>query len=233
MNMGMIKCLQGWYYEQIQGDNRFRIKINTLSNPGWSLRVILKDTYLFDKVVREVKYDISELDWLQIYKKEDTYNGVGGPLKLSEIVHSFCDWVGGNPIENIIMKPNEHLDEYDGMLRFADKNDVDYWLQAWYYSYCNGDWECGWGVRIETKENIGWHVIIDIKNTELEESTFDVISVRRTETDWFECRREKDEIIGDGGPLNLVDILEAFRKWSISIEGDIDQWRYPDDEPNI
>ena len=34
-------------------------------------------------------------------------------------------------------------------------------LQRWYVSRCDGEWEHGMGVRIETLDNPGWQVVID------------------------------------------------------------------------
>jgi hypothetical protein len=42
------------------------------------------------------------------------------------------------------------------------------WLQAWYSSQCNGDWEHGNGIRIASIDNPGWHVAINLNETELE-----------------------------------------------------------------
>lgn len=36
-------------------------------------------------------------------------------------------------------------------------------LQDWYCSQCNGDWEHGYGVSIETLDNPGWSLKIELK----------------------------------------------------------------------
>jgi len=42
------------------------------------------------------------------------------------------------------------------------------WIQKWYKSQCNGDWEHEYGVKIETVDNSGWYVTINLMDTNLE-----------------------------------------------------------------
>ena len=42
-------------------------------------------------------------------------------------------------------------------------------LQQWYASQCNGDWEHQFGVRVDTLDNSGWPVRIDLVGTLLED----------------------------------------------------------------
>lgn len=46
------------------------------------------------------------------------------------------------------------------------------WLQAWYADQCNEDWEHEWGVKIETLDNPGWSVSIDLEETDLEDCEY-------------------------------------------------------------
>lgn len=46
------------------------------------------------------------------------------------------------------------------------------WIQKWYQAQCNGDWEHSYGIIIETIDNPGWSITIDLETTELEGKTF-------------------------------------------------------------
>lgn len=37
------------------------------------------------------------------------------------------------------------------------------WLENWYSSNCDGDWEHGYGIRIETLDNPVWAVRINLE----------------------------------------------------------------------
>ncbi|MEH0820740.1 Imm53 family immunity protein [Micromonospora sp. CPCC 205714] len=41
------------------------------------------------------------------------------------------------------------------------------WLQAWYATQCDGEWEHEFGIQIETVDNPGWSVSIDLGDTAL------------------------------------------------------------------
>lgn len=55
------------------------------------------------------------------------------------------------------------------------------WLQGWYTSMCDGDWEHGNGVTIETIDNPGWRLRVQVSDTGLETKSFDRIRVERDE----------------------------------------------------
>lgn len=41
------------------------------------------------------------------------------------------------------------------------------WLQDWYLQQCDGEWEHFYGVKIETLDNPGWYIEIDLNDTTL------------------------------------------------------------------
>ena len=47
-----------------------------------------------------------------------------------------------------------------------------FWLQNWYYSQCNGDWEHGKSIYFSTLDNPGWSISINLENTELQDKEF-------------------------------------------------------------
>lgn len=103
--------------------------------------------------------------------------------------------------------------EYD-----ADRPDVWTWLRAWYVTQCDGDWEHQYGVEIETLDNPGWTVTIDLAETTLESKSFDRVAIHRSEDDWSVCRVEERRFRGACGPVNLGEVLHTFRAWVSSAD---------------
>jgi hypothetical protein len=62
-------------------------------------------------------------------------------------------------------------------------------LEACYLRQCNGDWEHLYGITIETLDNAGWSVTIDLT---------------------LDCRGERGKWKGTGGTLELNQLLEEF-----------------------
>ncbi len=100
------------------------------------------------------------------------------------------------------------------------------WLQNWYAAQCDGDWEHSYGVQIETLDNPGWYVVINLADTPLEDATFQGVDESyRSEDDWVDCRLVEKHpredgvrgpyFAGAGGPHNLSEILHIFREWVI------------------
>ena len=41
-------------------------------------------------------------------------------------------------------------------------------IPSWYASNCDGEWEHEFGIRMATTDNPGWHIEIDVSETDLE-----------------------------------------------------------------
>ncbi len=88
-----------------------------------------------------------------------------------------------------------------------------------YLSICNGDWEHSYGVNIETLDNPGWHVKIDLRDTDMENIPFPVIEYavgidsEPDSDDWLACKVEDKTFHGHGGPEKLDEILRCFLDW--------------------
>lgn len=88
------------------------------------------------------------------------------------------------------------------------------WLQAWYVTQCDGDWEHAHGVQIDTLDNPGWHLRVDLADTPLRTVSFSQIEVHRSEHDWLVLRRDDATFEAVCGPLNLNEAIHAFRLWA-------------------
>lgn len=87
-------------------------------------------------------------------------------------------------------------------------------LQRWYASQCDGDWEHTYGVRIETLDNPGWHVMIDLADTELDGRPFRDIDAVESERAWLACTVEAGTFHGRGGAPMLGRLLRIFLDWA-------------------
>lgn len=86
-------------------------------------------------------------------------------------------------------------------------------LQNWYFNQCDGDWEHEFGIKIDTLDNPGWLVEIDLTGTENEGKTFQDVDQQISELDWLQCSVKNKKFIGAGGPKNLSNIISVFLAW--------------------
>ena len=87
-------------------------------------------------------------------------------------------------------------------------------IQHWYAANCDGDWEHSYGVQIETLDNPGWNLTVDLKFTDLEGQQRDWSLLQRSENDWIGIKVENNRFEASGGPHNLEEILQAFLDWA-------------------
>jgi hypothetical protein len=88
------------------------------------------------------------------------------------------------------------------------------WLENWYSENCDGDWEHGYGVKIDTLDNPGWAIDIHLDGTLLEGKDFQIIKIDRTDMDWVYCNVSDKIFKGRGGVRNLEELLVIFQEWS-------------------
>jgi hypothetical protein len=94
-------------------------------------------------------------------------------------------------------------------------------LMRWYEAQCDGDWEHGYGLRIESMDDPGWSVLIDLAETGVPPEAIAPREERRSEHDWIRCSVQPgcvfsgdqagySKFIGYGGPRNLEELIGYF-----------------------
>lgn len=95
MRDDLLKDLQAWYLAQCDGrwEHSYGIKMETIDNPGWSFKVDLAATPLFDRAFDEMHFDgPNENDWYVCRIRNHIFEGICGPNRLSEVVAAFLNW---------------------------------------------------------------------------------------------------------------------------------------------
>jgi hypothetical protein len=83
-------------------------------------------------------------------------------------------------------------------------------LEQWYATQCNGEWEHAYGVEINTLDNPGWHIQIDLRDTKRQDSSLERVRIDRTEINWIEYWAEKNRFEFACGPLNLTESFDIL-----------------------
>lgn len=92
--------------------------------------------------------------------------------------------------------------------------DILEWIQSWFQKNAFDEWEHSYGVKIETLDNPGWFVQIDVRETSLENRPFDALKYDGGDDDWLFCDVKDCVFMGAGDTKKLKRILEIFRTWA-------------------
>ena len=95
---------------------------------------------------------------------------------------------------------------------------VDF-LQSWYLAQCNGEWEHALGITIETLDNPGWMVTIDLAGTPLEDHPMPPVRRELSPNDWLVCGVDHNRFRGQGDGQKLGEIIDIFQKWAAAKPG--------------
>jgi hypothetical protein len=85
------------------------------------------------------------------------------------------------------------------------------WLENWYNSNCDGDWEHEYGVEITTIDNPGWRITIDLAETKYESINIEYQLVEQNENNWYGYSVLNSKFIGVGSPEKLTQLIELFK----------------------
>ena len=83
-------------------------------------------------------------------------------------------------------------------------------LQTWYKNQCDGDWEHDYGIKIETLDNPGWYITIDLEGTDLEELTPFNMSDEKNDKDWYSITVKERKFLASGDPTKLEMLISSF-----------------------
>lgn len=97
------------------------------------------------------------------------------------------------------------------------------WLMGWYVDQCDSNWEHSYGVKIDTLDNPGWRLTIDLRETSLQTKSFHRVTHGLGAADLEEWRQTGSWWVADVrdgcfeaycGPLDLPTIIGVFRSWA-------------------
>jgi len=94
--LNLITKLADWYSQQCNGEweHRSGIDIGTLDNPGWILKVNLRETPLEAVKFEPISATKGESDWIDCQKRDGQFVGAGDPSKLALILEHFLRFAG-------------------------------------------------------------------------------------------------------------------------------------------
>jgi len=91
-------------------------------------------------------------------------------------------------------------------------------LQRWYKSNCDGEWEHAHGIRIQTLDNPGWLIDIEVVGTPMEAVAFERVEAGDPEIapdmPWHECWRDAQAWHAGCSTDGLEEVLTLFAEWA-------------------
>ena len=86
-------------------------------------------------------------------------------------------------------------------------------LMEWYSCQCNGDWEHQYGICLQTIDNPGWQLEIDLSETILCGREFPDFKLENGEEDWYFCRVRNEKFEGFCSINRIEDVMSKFFLW--------------------
>jgi hypothetical protein len=83
----------------------------------------------------------------------------------------------------------------------------------WYEQQCNGQWEHEFGVRVESIDNPGWEIEINLTGTKLEHMNFEEDTFEESTSNWYHCRKDNSNFEAACSPQNLLKVINIFMRW--------------------
>lgn len=172
-------------------DNQVKtVKLETLDNPGWDLTLEL-ESVLTEPVLE--KCIVDESDWFIKHIQSQTVSFSSDSTKLIDCLSECLKFLN---LSDTLLNENRQLILF---------------LQDWYISQCDGDWEHLYGISI-TLDNSGFfEYTIDLADTKdnLDSRNFDLIGGENN----FQCWKNGGKFLGRGKINFLSKSLDRFKEW--------------------
>jgi hypothetical protein len=94
------------------------------------------------------------------------------------------------------------------------------WIQNWYKTNCDGEWEKGEVIQITNLDNPGWEVEIDISKTSVANLDLKWILNEIGKQDWYGVKIENQKFTAAGDSGKLIFLLGLFREMIEKIENE-------------
>jgi len=94
------------------------------------------------------------------------------------------------------------------------------WLTQWYARQCDGYWEHSYGVSIDTLDNPGWLIKIDLTDTHLANKAFEEVAFNMDASDgdpssrWHHCKVGDEQFVAACGVYDLLTVIGIFRAFT-------------------
>lgn len=101
----------------------------------------------------------------------------------------------------------------------APYSDALTWLSQWYAQQCDGDWEHSYGIKIDTLDNPGWLLKIDLTDTGIEDRPFAPVAFNMDASDgdpsvhWHHCKVADRQFAAACGVGDLAAVIGIFRSF--------------------
>ena len=92
-------------------------------------------------------------------------------------------------------------------------------LIAWYQSQCNGSWEHHHGVRLETLDNPGWLLTLDLVQTDLHNCPMPEVREgiapqnHPVSPRWLHCSVRENQFRGARDPTQVARLFQIFSQF--------------------
>jgi hypothetical protein len=95
-------------------------------------------------------------------------------------------------------------------------------LIEWYERHCNDDWEHQYGVKLDTLDNPGWMLTVDLIHTDLQGRTMPELREGIGQTDapasprWIHCSVRDNQFRGACDPSQVARLFHVFHQFRCS-----------------
>lgn len=87
-----------------------------------------------------------------------------------------------------------------------------HWLENWYSEQCDGDWEHDYGISIQTLDNPGWNVTIELEGTGILLNDERWKLFEESDENWYGYKIENNVFNAAGDPHKLNLLLKIFKE---------------------
>lgn len=172
-----------------------------------------------DPVIHEAPAQAETFDGLPGTRHQQNWNLKPAIADLRPGNDEYCSNPVRSTAPNRLLTRARHHHQAARRIRTMSPNPLPDLMQ-WYARQCNGEWEHHRGISIESTDNPGWWVKIDLEGTPLQGRAFTAIKEGLDANGhpkakrWLSCEIKDGQWHGAGDETRLGDIIKHFVTWA-------------------
>ena len=208
-NIGDVKIGTYALLEKIPAKSGM-LRVHTVSNPGWHLEFNHQDILYNNKSFTNIEIncginlvDQESEEWLDAQYRENIFSAGGGPLYLCITLEAFRSFIEQ---KRLII---------DDLITFREdlkkNNSLLCWLEEFYYSCCDTDWEHMYGYSLISVRE-GWLMVLSVEELCYEDYPFERVIIEE-EGGKVECYMLENQFIIRAHCRGLITGIRIFKEW--------------------
>lgn len=187
-----------WREFELNPDAKIQIQLHVDNNFEWILEIDTTGSTLENTLLSELNFFNPSGQFIHCEANKNKISGKSSLSRTIEMIQVFRECA-------------EHYTDLNHVVNLLNIFDEPFFKFIHWHHQCH--WknkELAGCIKIETLDILNWNIVVDLRNTPLEQRAFKTIERHKNDFDWVYCEVQNSTFYAQSSPLNLVEVFKIF-----------------------